>query len=67
MFKGTKYFIAGCVVESGAVASAVGAFNCGTMSLSAKSRMIQSVGVHLLLLVREYRRLLDKMEEGGDE
>ena len=46
-----------------AVAGAGSAVNGETTSPSAKARMIQSIGVHLLWLVREYRRLLDKMEE----
>ena len=42
------YSIAGCVVVSAAEAGAGSAVNGGTTSPSAKARIIQSVGVHLL-------------------
>ena len=66
MFKGIMYFIAGYIVGSGAVTGASSVINGGTTLPSARERMIQSVGVHLLWLVREYHQLLDKMEEGGE-
>ena len=47
-FVGIIYSIAGCVVGSGAVESAGSAGNGDTTLPSAKARMIQSVGVHLL-------------------
>ena len=49
---------------SGAVESAGSAGNGDTTLPSAKARLNQSVGVHLLWLVREYRR---KMEEEMNE
>jgi len=48
MFKGIMYFIAGCIVGSGAVTGASSVINGGTTLPSARERMIQSVGVHLL-------------------
>ena len=52
---------------SDAVESAGSAGNDDTTLPSAKAWMIQSVGVHLLWLVTEHRRLLDKMEEETSE
>ena len=42
------YSIAGCVVGSDVAADAVSATNDYTTSSSARERIIQSVGVHLL-------------------
>ena len=48
MFLGIIYSISGCVVGTGA-ATGVGSPGNGNITLpSAKTRMIQSVGVHLL-------------------
>ena len=52
---------------SDVVADTVIATNGDTTSSSARERIIQSVGVHLLWLVREYHRLLNKMEEEMNE
>ena len=51
---------------SGAIESAGSAGNGDTTLPSAKARMIQSVRVHLLWLVREYHWLLGQ-DGGGDE
>ena len=66
MFLGIIYSISGCVVGNGAVTGVCSTANGSITLPSAKTRMIQSVGVHLLWLVREYHRLLDK-DGGGDE
>ena len=66
MFLGIIYSISGCVVGTGAVTCVCSTVNGSITLPSAKTRMIQSVGVHLLGLVREYHQWLDKMEEGGE-
>ena len=51
---------------NGAVSNAGSAVNGDTTSPSAKARMIQSVGVHLLWLVRELPPVVEQ-DGGGDE
>ena len=66
-FAGIIYSAAGDQEEKNTETGAGGAVNIETTSPSARERMIQSVGVHLLWLVREYRRLLDKMDKMEEE
>ena len=71
MFLGIIYSIAGCVVGSGAVAGADRAVNGKIISLSAKARMIQSVGAPVVTGTRIPPVVEDKMLRtrcgGGDE